>query len=155
MKLALVFTLLASLAVLSFTAPVAVIPEGDFDAFDGSEDVELQGPDFVVANSDPAQYTFSDVHSSCSNIATIDAGDGWCTANGVSGFMVIDLKRVMNVEGVQTQARAGPHNQWVSAGEISYSVDGQRWENRVWPCSPCEMLSKHSHTFTGKVPVEL
>jgi hypothetical protein len=95
------------------------------------------------------------VHSSCSNIATIDAGDGWCTANGVSGFMVIDLKMVMNVEGVQTQGRAGPHNQWVSVGEISYSVDGQRWENRVWPCSPCEMLSKHSHTFTGKLPVEL
>jgi len=99
-------------------------------------------PLVTLANSDPAQYTFSDVHSSCSNIATIDAGDGWCTANGVSGFMVIDLKRVMNVEGIQTQARAGPHNQWVSAGEISYSVDGQRWENRVWPCSPCEMLSK-------------
>jgi hypothetical protein len=84
-----------------------------------------------IANSDPAQYTFSDVHSSCTNIATIDAPGAWCTANGNAGFMVIDLKRVMNVEGVQTQGRPDCCSQWVSAGEISFSVDGQRWENMV------------------------
>jgi hypothetical protein len=52
-----------------------------------------------------------------------------CTAGGSSGFMVIDLKRVMNVEGIQTQGR-GTHAQWVSAAEISFSTDGQRWENQ-------------------------
>jgi hypothetical protein len=30
-----------------------------------------------LANSDPAQYSFSDVHSSCSNVAQIDSPDGW------------------------------------------------------------------------------
>ena len=51
-----------------------------------------------------------------------------CTAGGSSGFMVIDLKRVMNVEGIQTQGR-GTSAQWVSAADISFSTDGQRWEN--------------------------
>jgi hypothetical protein len=43
------------------------------------DDAELQQTttDFVLANSDPAQYSFSDVHSSCSNIAQIDSPDGW------------------------------------------------------------------------------
>ena len=88
-------------------------------------------PLVTLANSDPAQYTFSDVHSSCSNVATIDAPGGWCTAGGSSGFMIIDLKRIMNIEGIQTQGRGDAPSQWVSAGEISFSVDGQRWENQV------------------------
>ena len=52
-----------------------------------------------------------------------------CTANGVAGFMIIDLKRVMNVEGVQTQGRVNGA-QWVSGAEIAYSLDGQRWDNQ-------------------------
>ena len=34
-------------------------------------------PSVTLANSDPAQYSFSDVHSSCSNVAQIDSSDGW------------------------------------------------------------------------------
>ena len=88
-------------------------------------------PAVVLAQVDPAQYSFSDVHSSCTNIATIDSPGGWCSERGNSGTMTIDLKRVMNVEGVQTQGRGDCHNQYVSAGDISYSVDGLRWEAHV------------------------
>ena len=149
-KIALVFTLLASLAVLSFTAPVVLLPEDNNDAdtqanFDGAEDVELQNSQAVLANSDPAQYSFSDVHSSCTNIATIDAPGGWCTAGGSSGFMIIDLKRVMNVEGIQTQGRGDCHQQWVSVGDMSFSDDGQRWEVKVM-ILPCHRCSQYNHT---------
>ena len=43
----------------------------------GDAQLQQTTADFVLANSDPAQYTFSDVHSSCSNIASIDSADGW------------------------------------------------------------------------------
>jgi len=149
-KIALVFTLLASLAVLSFTAPVVLLPEDNNDAdtqanFDGAEDVELQNSQAILANSDPAQYSFSDVHSSCTNIATIDSPGGWCTAGGSSGFMIIDLKRVMNVEGIQTQGRGDCHQQWVSVGDMSFSDDGQRWEVKVM-ILPYHRCSQYNHT---------
>ena len=135
-KSALVFGLLASYAILSLSAPV-VLPsaesDDDLDNLTDTEDVEVQSENtnFYLAQSDPAQYSFSDVHTSCTNIATIDSPGGWCSLNGNSGTMTIDLKRVMNVEGVQTQGRGDCHSQWVSAGDISYSVDGQRWEAHV------------------------
>jgi len=94
MKLALVFTLLAvlSLALLSNAVPLLPVVDGGDTLFQKSlksidiqpnvpsavavQNVQLQ-TDFVLANSDPAQYTFSDVHTSCSNIAQIDSPGAW------------------------------------------------------------------------------
>jgi hypothetical protein len=126
----LLLVLIAALAALSFSSPVAFFPEDNIDDdSNSSEDVELEmSNSFVLANSDPAQYTFSDVHSSCTNIATIDAPGAWCTANGNAGFMVIDLKRVMNIEGIQTQGRADCCQQWVSEYAVAVSSDGVAWK---------------------------
>jgi hypothetical protein len=59
--------------------------------------------------------------------------------------MIIDLKRIMNVEGIQTQGRGDCHQQWVSVGEMSFSDDGQRWEVKVM-ILPCHRCSQYNHT---------
>ena len=43
--------------------------------------------------------------------------------------MVIDLKRIMNVSGIETQGRVAG-GQYVSSAEIAYSTDGLLWDNQ-------------------------
>jgi len=63
--------------------------------------------------------------------------------------MIIDLKRMMNIAGIQTQGRAGT-SQWVSAYDVAVSLDGVNWTNLGQKSGNTDETTKVNNLFTAR-----
>jgi hypothetical protein len=86
---------------------------------------------YCAASSLALKYSADATHHACSlAAAAIGSLNGWCAVdNDMSKghYLLMDAEAVVFVSGVSTRGRQGTGVQWVTAYNLSYSVDNTLW----------------------------